>query len=152
MTLGQCEGEVRAGPGFSCQVTVAVFPGSLWGAGFHTHPPVPAPLWKAASPQGERGPGAGCEPRLPSPVPGALWLLLSRSHSLQGFVLLQRCQFLHLPLEEGPRWQMTMAWPLLPRVSSSPAESVPPLTQMSSFPPKKRFYGKTQRNPIFGSI
>lgn len=55
MTLGQCEGEVRAGPGFSCQVTLAVFPGSLWGAGFPHTSSSPSPSVESSQSTGGKG-------------------------------------------------------------------------------------------------
>lgn len=139
-TLGQCEGKSKS-PDSPCQVTLAVFPGSLWGAAFPHTPSnlIPTPWWKAASAQEERGPEAVCEPTLPSPLPGVP--LGCCSPKVTPCRVLFSCKGIPVP-SSASRGGTTLAddhgmtfspW----SAGSSPAERVPPLTQNSSFPPKK---------------
>lgn len=91
-TLGQCEGEGKSkSPDSPCQVTLAVFPGSLWGAAFPHTPSNPSPLVESSQCTGGKG-ARGCvwtktaQPFARTPFR----LLLSKTHTLQSSVQLQR--------------------------------------------------------------
>lgn len=92
-TLGQCEGEGKSKSLDSpCQITLAAFPGSLWGAAFPHTPSNPSPWVESSQCTGGKGTrGCVCEPRLPSPWPGVpLGCCSPEVTPLQSFVQLQR--------------------------------------------------------------
>lgn len=128
---------------------------------FHTQPLIPTTQWKAASPQlqvklmEEWGPEALCEPRLPSNLPGVP--LHCCYPEITPFRVLYSCL-----LQRGAEWnQQSLANSFIclwrrdhagqmandHDVTSSPwsasyslASWVPPLTQVASFPPERRFF------------
>lgn len=89
-TPGQCEGNSRS-PDSPHQVTLAVFPGSLWGGGSPHTSSNPSPSVESSQSTGGMG-ARGCvwtetaQPFARSPFR----LLLSKSRTLQSFVQLQR--------------------------------------------------------------